>query len=85
MSKIILMLGSVAVLAMSNDVASAQRGEDSLGLWQINIINKAVKAPQAGNGQNMSPWTLTHGRTSAQRLDGARFYGGRFIFRQGRN
>jgi cell wall-associated NlpC family hydrolase len=63
--------------------AHATHGEDSRGLWQINVaahtsmssidlydpIANAKEAYQVSNhGQDISPWTTTHGDTSARYL-----------------
>src|SRR5436190_1811982 len=58
-------------------------GEDSRGLWQINVdahtdqqgvdltdpLNNAKAAFEvSGHGENISPWTVTHGGSDARYL-----------------
>ena len=60
-----LILG-LLLLALGAGTAAAggahnPHGEDSKGLWQIN-----AQATSTGKGQNISPWTTTHGTSSAR-------------------
>jgi hypothetical protein len=75
--KIILVVGAVASLAMSSNATFAQQGK-SPGFGLNNGMNRA---PQAGTGPSMRPWTVTHSGTTRS-LNGTNYYSGRFIFRQ---
>jgi hypothetical protein len=75
--KIILVLGAAASLALSGSATLAQQGK-SPGFGLYNGMNRA---PQAGTGPSMRPWTVTHGG-GTRSLNGANYYSGRFIFRQ---
>jgi hypothetical protein len=81
-SKVSLVLAAATSLAMTSDVTVAQTGENSRGLWQINMT---PRTPAAKKGTDMRPWTTTHSGSSGQRLTGARFHGGRLIQKPGTN
>jgi cell wall-associated NlpC family hydrolase len=67
-----------------NGTAHATRGEDSRGLWQINMnahpqwansnaydpaVNARLAYEVSRHGRDVSPWTTTHGQTDARYLD----------------
>jgi cell wall-associated NlpC family hydrolase len=67
-----------------NVMAHATRGEDSRGLWQINMnahrqwanlnaydpaVNARLAYEVSGHGRDISPWTTTHGLGDARYLD----------------
>jgi cell wall-associated NlpC family hydrolase len=67
-----------------NSMAHATRGEDSRGLWQINMdahrqwanldaydpaVNARLAYEVSRQGRDISPWTVTHGQSEARYLD----------------
>ncbi|OHV25726.1 glycoside hydrolase [Parafrankia soli] len=67
-----------------NGMAHATRGEDSRGLWQINMnahkqwahldasdpaVNARMAYEVSRQGRDISPWTVTHGGADARYLD----------------
>lgn len=66
-----------------HSTANATRGEDSRGLWQINMqahrqwagmdaynpeVNARLAYQVSGGGRDISPWTVTHGEDAARYL-----------------
>jgi Ca2+-binding RTX toxin-like protein len=66
--------------AAGNDALRGERGDDFLD-GGTGLHNGMNRAPQAGTGPSMRPWTVTHSG-SGSRSNGANYYSGRFIFRQ---